>query len=220
MILFQEIGGIPIVLGGYLYVMDVGGLVVRRLETGMEHHNWPAWFPDGQRILFSGFHLSSGWQLYVMHLDGSGLRKLTSDAAGAILPALSSDGAQVVYMQGANGNGPLVIMDSSGANARPLGVSGGRAAWSPDGTQLAFSAGLHLTRLNLVTLAYDTLGRNYSIDSPSWSPDAQRIITSGSLGIVVQDPATPAPSQSVGFLGPTGSRVYSHFGPSFAPARP
>lgn len=71
---------------------DDGNPIIEPL-TGPETDLWdPAWSPDGERILFTGYHDGQSG-LYVMDADGSDLRKLT-DAHGAYW---SIDGSRVLY---------------------------------------------------------------------------------------------------------------------------
>jgi Tol biopolymer transport system component len=59
----------------------------------------PRWFPDGRRVAFSSDR-SGVNQIWTINADGTGLRQLTfADGNGASSPALSPDGASLVYLQ-------------------------------------------------------------------------------------------------------------------------
>jgi len=62
-----------------IYKMNVADLSIVRL-TNNDKDDWGArWSPDGSKILFlgSGFN-NTGYELFVMNADGSGLTELTS----------------------------------------------------------------------------------------------------------------------------------------------
>lgn len=101
----------------------------------------PSVSPDGSRIVFSSDRTGQS-QLYVMQADGSGLRQLTSDSAGAYSGRWSPDGAQIVYCtKGAaeqivvirpDGQGRRVVIETPGAQS---------PSWRHDGRVL-FTAGV------------------------------------------------------------------------------
>ncbi|HZI47922.1 MAG TPA: carboxypeptidase regulatory-like domain-containing protein, partial [Pyrinomonadaceae bacterium] len=117
----------------------------------------PSWSPDGAKLVFTSTLSGSGkTELWMVNADGTGLLRLTSSV-----------------QLGSSSHGPTFSSDFS-------------AAWSPDGTQIAFAsnrdgAGVGFTDTelyvmntdgtNLVRLTSDTLDDQM----PTWSPDSQRI---------------------------------------------
>jgi len=102
----------------------------------------PTWSPDGAQILFASDNDGTN-QLYVVNLDGTGLKKVTN------LPALrgrsdwSSDGKFIVTYSGPAWHRELFIMNADGSNQRQLSPSGGNSqgpSFSPDGKWVAFTA--------------------------------------------------------------------------------
>ncbi|MEO7664335.1 MAG: hypothetical protein ABIV26_04360 [Candidatus Limnocylindrales bacterium] len=87
-------------LGGSLWVVNVDGSDLHRLETGTVRPSWHArWAPDGSRILFSTERLQPVGALWTIKPDGSSLTKVFEDPAGgfAIGPLWSPDGSQIVF---------------------------------------------------------------------------------------------------------------------------
>jgi TolB protein len=145
----------------------------------------PVVSPDGKRIAFSG--LKDGlWDIYVMNVDGSGLRQLTSDSAQDHGPAWSPAGDSLVFTWTSLGAGgvQLTVMAADGSGRRELVQWGAGAQWSPDGQRVMFygfgplPAGIYVT---------DPSGQNVSradnvcvpddcIDvGVRWSPDGEFI---------------------------------------------
>ncbi len=102
----------------------------------------PTWSPDGAKILFASDKDGSN-QLYTIHLDGSGLTKITN------LPKIrgrsdwSPDGQHIVTYAGGPWHRELYIMNADGSNLHQLSPSGGDSqgpSFSPDGRWVAFTA--------------------------------------------------------------------------------
>ncbi|MGC8855283.1 MAG: TolB family protein [Anaerolineae bacterium] len=102
----------------------------------------PTWAPDGQRILFAS-QRDGPIQLYVINLNGKGLRKMTS------LPALrgrsdwSPDGRWIVTYSGLAWQREIYLLDAKSLNARIISPPGGNSqgpAFSPDGQWVVFTA--------------------------------------------------------------------------------
>jgi beta-lactamase regulating signal transducer with metallopeptidase domain/Tol biopolymer transport system component len=83
----------------------------------------------------------SGYQLYVMHPDGSGERRLTEGALNCY-PKFSPDGKRIVY-QRSTGLNSLWVVDIDGSNRKQVMIENADgthapedASWSPDGKWL------------------------------------------------------------------------------------
>jgi Tol biopolymer transport system component len=138
------------------------------------------------------------WQgeLYVVNVDGSGMRRLARFASAFTLPTWSPDGRMIAFDRrvgpiGApppgNGacrvcHGEIFAVNADGSGLRNLtgNAGGGVPAWSPDGEQIAFSRDNGFTP-NLYVMNADGSGRRRVTQEPihvwgaSWSPDGQRL---------------------------------------------
>ncbi len=123
----------------YLWLMNRDGSNPHRIFSGV---GWdPTWSPDGQRVLFAS-NMDGSDQLYVIGLDGSAPRRLTS------LPALRgrsdwSSLGQIVTYSGESWNRELFLMNSDGSGLRQVSPPGGNSqgpSFSPDGNWIAFTA--------------------------------------------------------------------------------
>src|SRR6266550_5530300 len=63
-----------------LYVLDSVGGTPRQLAASLDKFlAWPDWSPDGASILFTGGSPDHRAAVYVIHSDGSGLRRIPPD---------------------------------------------------------------------------------------------------------------------------------------------
>ncbi len=130
-------------------------------------------------------------QIWIMNIDGTGLRQVTKVPTGACQPDWSPDGTQLVFISPCNENwetyvgSALFIIDADGSNMISFPIQGTGnfdPAWSPDGEKIIFTAlkeserpqiwmrDLKTNKLQLLSEA------NYRDYQPSWSPDGAKII--------------------------------------------
>jgi Tol biopolymer transport system component len=110
---------------GDIFVVDANG-TNRRLVLASPALDQPAdWSPDGTKILFTRYDRDGpGSSVYVVNVDGSGLRKLARGLAGTWSP----DGTQIVYTTDFPGR--VFVMRSDGSHKRPVGrVVGAEPDW-------------------------------------------------------------------------------------------
>jgi TolB protein len=94
----------------------------------------------GSRIAFMS-NRDGNWEIYVINRDGSGLRRLTRNAANDGLPTWSPDGETLAFVSDEGGSWAVWAVDSDGTNRRKLFDIGGgglaldwqheRISWGP-----------------------------------------------------------------------------------------
>ena len=88
----------------------------------------PALSPDGTLAVFMS-RRDGNWNIYVVHSDGSGLKRLTSDPAGDGLPTWSPDGRAIAFVSNRGGPWAVWAITPEGSGSRQLFTMEG----SPDG---------------------------------------------------------------------------------------
>ena len=135
---------------------------------------------------------SGAVEIYLMNIDGTGIRQVTNIPEGACQPKWSPDGMRMVFISPCVRNlisypgASLFLINADGTGLTPLpSVPGGDydPSWSPDGTQLAFTS---LRKKGVPGIFIMDLKADYSIKSlvedetkaisqPAWSPNGTEI---------------------------------------------
>jgi len=150
----------------------------------------------GHRIVFTS-ERDGNPEIYLMNQDGSGITRLTDNAADDLLPYCSPDGSRIVFSSNREGTRQLYLMDTDGTDLSRLTdneLASGSAAWSPDGTKIAFSSGGNASPSNLYTIDPDGSNQRqvtdldgYNFLSPTWSPDSRKLAAEGGkLGELIE----------------------------------
>ncbi len=193
----------PIVGERGIYVSNPEGSDPVRLTEGV-NDSWPAWSPDGTKILFSStrYDPSIGQctpgdphefdcptDIYVMDADGSNVTRLTADPVSEFQPVWSPDGSRIAFSRSID---PVILhsaiftMNTDGTGVRQVSDategSDFSPSWSPDGSQLIF-AGIHSENWGIWRVNEDGSGEHrvlggvgawFLIDA-EWSPDGSLI---------------------------------------------
>ena len=142
-----------------IYVMNADGSGVRRvtsMSVGMAYAIdlfWPIWSPNGRQLVFEVQHFETAdppnrRALFVVNVDGSGLRQLTPwsmNAGGR--PDWSPDGTRILFRTVSTSNrhhGNLYTIHPDGTGLRrltnyPAPKTLLNGSFSPDGKWIAFS---------------------------------------------------------------------------------
>jgi TolB protein len=147
--------------------------------------------PDGTQIVWASDRDGGDLHLYVMDIDGSNVRQLTSDAGG-LSPRWSPDGKKIAFARGgaimvvdaeaaAPAEPEMVLQGGDPATTEPCEAGGFPGGWSPDGQRITFYAASVSQRVGQVcTVNADGSGLTvvvgdppvYNVE-PTWSRDGR-----------------------------------------------
>jgi len=98
--------------------MRADGTAARQVTAGGNEAN-PEASPDGQQVAFMS-QRDGNWEVYVVNVDGSGLRRLTRDPANDGLPTWSPDGRHLAFVSHRDGYWAVWVMRPDGSDQRKL----------------------------------------------------------------------------------------------------
>jgi serine/threonine protein kinase/Tol biopolymer transport system component len=134
---------------------------------------------------------SGAVEIWLMNLDGSGLKRITDIPEGACQPRWSPDGMRIVFISpcirhmNSYPGSSLFIINADGSGMVPLPSAPGGdydPSWSPDGTQIVFTSlrkegvpGIFIIDLKDNSIKSLVEGETRSIYQPAWSPKGNEI---------------------------------------------
>jgi Tol biopolymer transport system component len=128
-----------------LFRVHLSGRGLRQITTGHYAVDDPAFAPNGRRIAFARL----GRGLFVVTIDGTGLRRLTPNA-GDRYPAWSPKGGRIAFIRPGKAGYRIWTMEAGGGQqhqlrSAPVLPAAERVDWMPDGLSLvvAFQGGFY-----------------------------------------------------------------------------
>ena len=107
-----------------------------------DNYYTPMFSPDGKRVAFAS-NRDGNHEIYVMNIDGSGMRRLTNHPAYEIAPTWNATGTQIAFTSDRAGQPQIYLMNADGTDVRRLTTTesyADRATWSPAYNEIAFTA--------------------------------------------------------------------------------
>jgi len=105
-----------------VFVAEADGSDEINLSDSAAFDGWPTWSPDGDRIVFASNRAGPAnvGHLYIVNVDGTGLRQITSGPWSYVQPAWSPDGSKIFAYQNQETTsfefGDVVVVDVPDAN--------------------------------------------------------------------------------------------------------
>jgi TolB protein len=173
----------PDIFLSFIYTGVLQNLTKGRFPSGGA--SLPVFSPDGKQILFHATaEGASAPDLYVMNVDGSNPRRLTTHPDSDTTPTWSPSGTQIAFTSDRTGRAQIFLMNADGSGLQRLNIPDGeadRATWAPAPyNEIAYTArtgpgyDIKVHELTTGVTRQLTFGEGTN-ESPSYSPTGRHL---------------------------------------------
>ena len=125
-----------------IWILDLLTQELTNVTSHPADDRHPTWSPDGEWLAFTSDR-GGNWDIYKVRINSAELTPVVSTPAEERFPSWSPDGGSIAYHArlAASADSDIYVWDIAGASSQRLTFAAGddwAAAWSPDGTQIAF----------------------------------------------------------------------------------
>lgn len=125
-----------------IWILDLLTQELTNVTSHPADDRHPTWSPDGEWLAFISDR-GSNWDIYKVRTNGAELTPVVATPAEERFPSWSPDGGSLAYHArlAANADSDIYVWDLDESRSQRLTSVAGddwAAAWSPDGTQIAF----------------------------------------------------------------------------------
>lgn len=163
-------------------VMNADGSNVRRLTNDDVLDQAPHWSPDGKQLVYMST-IDGVEQLKKYDFRSNTFSQLTHGNAAVFAASFSSDGKHIAYIESDGKKQHLKVFNADGSDPRQLtdDLAVISLVWSPDNSQIAFSARTHdQTNLYLLDVSDGTVSQltdsPFNDVSPLWLPGGDQLV--------------------------------------------
>jgi eukaryotic-like serine/threonine-protein kinase len=182
-----------------LYLVDTDGTDLTQVTLMDNGACQPSWSPDGSQLVFispclgrADFYETIYFEssLYIMNVDGTGLKQLTTAPGSDFEPAWSPDGTRIAFTSVRDGFRQIYSLDLASLDISLLtnttsSIESSQPSWSPDGTKITYMVkrvgsyqvwSMDEDGQEGIQLAHS--GQDLWDYLPTWSPDGRTIFFS------------------------------------------
>ncbi len=94
---------------GEIFVLELESGRLTRLTDNHQYDGYPAWFPDGQRIIYAS-EIGETFKLFSIRPDGTDRRQLTFGPGNDMRANVSRDGKRIVFNREIDDNVNILVM--------------------------------------------------------------------------------------------------------------